>query len=74
MWLDMQGYELAALKSGESVLTQVRAILLEVSLEEIYEDNPLWPEVGEWLGQRGFEPVRAWMAGNFGDVLVVRPA
>ena len=44
MWLDMQGYELAALKAAGGLIDTTRAIVLEVLRVELYEGCPLWPE------------------------------
>ncbi len=54
LWLDMQGGELAALKSAPRVLKTVQAIHLEVATAELYENNPLYPEVRAWLEAQGF--------------------
>lgn len=54
LWLDLQGMELAALKTASRVLKDVRSILLEVSHAELYERCPLWPEVRAWLMDNGF--------------------
>lgn len=73
MWLDMQGYELAALKAGGSVLQTTRAIALEVSTAELYEGLPLWPEVRAWLEDNGFRVEREDLYHEAtGDALVVR--
>jgi FkbM family methyltransferase len=72
-WLDIQGAELAALKSAGPLLDTIHAIMLEVSLVELYENNPLWPEVREWLQMRGFQVViEDLYSGHAGDALVVR--
>lgn len=54
LWLDMQGGELAALQAAPRVLATVQAIHLEVSTTELYENNPLYPEVRSWLETQGF--------------------
>ncbi len=54
LWLDMQGYELAALKAGLSVLEDVQAIYMEVNTLETYAGAPLLPEAEAWLKGRGF--------------------
>jgi FkbM family methyltransferase len=73
MWLDMQGYELAALKAAGPVLETTRAIILEVSATELYAGVPLWPEVKAWLEAEGFliEQER-WYRQGFADVLAAR--
>jgi FkbM family methyltransferase len=75
MWLDLQGLELAALKSAGPLLNTTRAIVLEASKLDLYEGCPLWSDVRAWLIQVGFR-VRAvkWDAtGSHGDALAVRP-
>lgn len=73
LWLDMQGYELAALKHGEHILKTVKAIHIEVALVESYQGNPLYPEVRQWLEARGFRVEQEQMVWNdFGNVLFVR--
>ncbi|MDX1952576.1 MAG: FkbM family methyltransferase [Verrucomicrobiota bacterium] len=54
LWLDLQGYELFALKSGENVLKTVSLIYTEVFLKESYAGAPLYPEVKLWMESRGF--------------------
>src|SRR5947209_511625 len=56
MWLDMQGYELAALQAAGPILETVTALVIEMSVTEIYSGLPLWPEVRQWLSERGFKP------------------
>ena len=45
LWLDMQGGELAAIQAAPHLLVTVQAIHLEVTTAELYENNPLYPEV-----------------------------
>jgi FkbM family methyltransferase len=74
LWLDMQGYELAALESGERVLPAVRAIVCEVANVPYYEGMPLWPELRTWLERRGFVVAQLNMAWKeAGDAFFVRP-
>ena len=54
LWLDMQGAELAMLKAAPRSLASVRLIHLEVSLVELYANNPLYSEVRAWLEAQGF--------------------
>lgn len=77
LWLDMQGYELPALKAGTELLKTVSVILTEVEFVEAYEGQPLYMEVKTWLEEQGFVLV----GGNFtfpqnrqffGDGLFVR--
>lgn len=73
MWLDMQGYELTALKAAGPVLATTRAMILEISALELYDGSPLWPEVRGWLEGNGFRVrTESWhKSGVDGDALVV---
>jgi FkbM family methyltransferase len=53
--LDVQGYELEVLKGAARVLTQVEAVLLEVSLLAINAGCPTFAEVVAFLDRAGFE-------------------
>lgn len=68
LWLDLQGYELAALKAAPNVLETVQAIYAEVNLAETYAGVSLYPEMSQWLERRGFKVIRedlSWQdAGN----------
>lgn len=73
MWLDMQGYELAALKAAGPIIDTVQAIVIEMSVVELYEGCPLWPEVREWLEETGFRvEIEDLYHPATGDALVVR--
>jgi FkbM family methyltransferase len=52
--LDLQGYELEALKGLGGFLSEVRLIYLEVSFVEIYQAGPLFCDVSQYLGASGF--------------------
>ena len=52
--LDVQGYELEVLKGGENTLQFAEAVLLEVSLLDIYKDCPLVAEVIAFMANRDF--------------------
>ena len=54
LWLDMQGAELAMLKASPRLLATVRAVYLEVALVELYQGNPLYAEVRQWMEEQGF--------------------
>ncbi|MGI9556767.1 MAG: FkbM family methyltransferase [Solirubrobacterales bacterium] len=55
--LDIQGYELHALRGAESTLDSVRVVEAELSLVELYTGQPLLPDVFEHLRARGFDCV-----------------
>ncbi len=57
MWLDMQGHELAMLKSAINILSTVKIIYAEVEFVEAYKDQPLYWEVKDWLNAQGFEVI-----------------
>ncbi len=52
--LDVQGFELEALKGMARLLSAARYVYLEVSWFELYEGQPLAHEVIAWLAARGF--------------------
>ncbi|MBX2962027.1 MAG: FkbM family methyltransferase [Cyclobacteriaceae bacterium] len=73
LWLDMQGYELAALKAGTQLLKTTTAIYTEVFLKELYEGAPLYQEVRSWLEGHGFKVEKEEMDwDSVGNVLFVR--
>ena len=73
LWLDMQGAELAAMMAAPHVLRTVKAIHLEVSLKEVYEGGPLYPEVRRWLEAQGFRVEREALPWpDMGNVLFTR--
>ena len=73
LWLDMQGYELHALKSAGSVLPSVSAIYSEVSLKEMYYGAPLYAELKQWLDDQGFSVyIESLPWEDMGNVLFVR--
>jgi FkbM family methyltransferase len=73
LWLDMQGYELNALKAAPHILKTVRAMYTEVSLEARYEHNPLYPELREWLEKHGFNvELEHFHHQSWGSVLFIR--
>jgi FkbM family methyltransferase len=72
LWLDLQGYELEALKGAERLLLKVSAIHVEVSHRQLYEGGVLYPELKHWLQQRGFNPVVNATFRLGGNVLFAR--
>ena len=67
LWLDLQGYELAALKAATTVLETVQAIYTEVNLDETYAGVALYPEIRQWLEGHGFKVIREdlpWQDGG----------
>jgi FkbM family methyltransferase len=75
LWLDMQGYELAAMRAAPRIMATVRAVYIEVSLVEFYHGCPLYPEVRGWMEAQGFQVVRELIPWRHsGNVLFVRNA
>ncbi len=54
MKIDVQGYELEVLKGASETLKSVEAVLMEVSLMPLYENNPLITEVLNFMSERNF--------------------
>lgn len=52
--LDVQGFELEALRSGETVLDRFLWILAECSFVEFYDGQPLAHDIIRWLDRKGF--------------------
>jgi len=52
--LDLQGYELKALKGASYILTQTDHVISEVSWAELYEEQVLFPELDEFMQKAGF--------------------
>ena len=56
--IDTQGYERVVLEGGASCLSSVKALILEAWLSRDYgEDTPLFGELADWLGERGFRAI-----------------
>ena len=53
--LDVQGYELEALRGGESTLRRAEIVEMELSLIRLYENQPLWRDAIDYLHDAGFE-------------------
>jgi FkbM family methyltransferase len=78
LWFDLQGYELAAFKGASKLISKVSVIMTEVEFSELYEQQPLYPEVRSWLEEEGFTLVGGDFRfpkdpnQHFGDALFVR--
>ena len=55
--VDVQGFELEALRACESLLDAFEHLYVEVSFEELYAGQALAPEVAAFLGELGFREV-----------------
>jgi len=54
MKVDVQGFELDVLAGAETTLRRVDVLIVETSMVELYERQPLFHEVYEFLRARGF--------------------
>lgn len=52
--LDLQGYELEALKGAERSLPSTKLVLIEVEFVPLYENQPLFGDLDVFLRERGF--------------------
>lgn len=52
--LDIQGYELEALKGGENILRKTKFVIMEVSFLEYYKGQPLFEEVIIYMNNQNF--------------------
>ena len=52
--IDTQGYELEILKGAEQTLKYIEAIYAEVSLVELYKNQPLFDEIFKYIKKSGF--------------------
>lgn len=57
VWLDLQGHELAVLKSAGELIKTINLIYIEVNFIEAYHDQPSYAQVDTWLKSQGFEPI-----------------
>jgi FkbM family methyltransferase len=52
--LDLQGYELEALRGATATLARTRYVLVEIGLRPMYEDEPSFDDVYSFLTSAGF--------------------
>ena len=57
MKLDIQGYELEALKSGIDCMRACKFIILEVSFLAFYAGQPLFEEVVAFMASEGYKTI-----------------
>lgn len=53
--LDLQGYELEALKGSEQLLQTIKIITAEIEFVPLYEGQPLFSDIDLFLRQNGFK-------------------
>lgn len=63
--LDLQGYEVEALKGSQGVLADCRLIECELSLDQLYDGQPLLEDVMAYLSDEGYRPV--WLERGLTD-------
>jgi FkbM family methyltransferase len=64
--LDLQGYELEALKGAERFLQGVRYVYTEINVDELYVGCARLPDLHDFLEERGFTCRALNMAGDTG--------
>ena len=52
--IDTQGYELEVLKGAKKTLRLITALVVEVSLVKLYDKQPLWLDIVNFLKERNF--------------------
>ncbi|MBN1464395.1 FkbM family methyltransferase [candidate division KSB1 bacterium] len=52
--LDVQGYEIEVLKGSEELLKHTRYVYSEVCFNKLYEEQPLFDDIADFLRERGF--------------------
>jgi len=57
LWLDIQGAELDALLGLEEKIEDVKIITIEMCIEQLYFDIPLYDEINDFLTRNNFERV-----------------
>lgn len=76
LWLDLQGLELAVMKSSPRIFSTVQIVLTEVEFAQAYEGQPQYPEVRTWLESQGFTMIGKDFPDNpswfFGNALFIR--
>lgn len=72
MWLDMEGYELFALKYATDILKTVKAIFTEISYQPIRKGSCSYIDLKEFLESYGFKETWKSSYGPFGDALFMK--
>ena len=64
--LDVQGFELEALKGAGNLLSRVDAVLTEASFVPFYEGQALFDDLNAWLNDAGFRLVAGALSSQHG--------
>jgi FkbM family methyltransferase len=73
MNIDIQGFELEALRGARKTLQNIKWIMCEVNRAEVYENCAQVEEMDEFLGKYGFNRVETrWDGQTWGDALYVK--
>jgi len=71
--IDIQGFELEALRGARKTLQNVKWIMSEVNRAEVYENCAQVDEMDEFLSKYGFQRVETrWDGQTWGDALYVK--
>lgn len=71
--IDIQGFELEALRGARKTLRNVKWIMTEVNRAEVYENCAQVEEMDEFLAKFGFKRVETnWAGQTWGDALYVK--
>ena len=70
--IDIQGYEIFALRGMGDYLKHFKWLYLEINLGEVYEGNGDVNVVDQYVAQFGFKRVETKMVGVWGDALYIR--
>ena len=72
MVLDIEGYELKALKGMGKYLKKLDWALIEISITKNFEDGPLLPDIDNIMHDNGFVRRQTWTGHFSGDSLYQR--
>lgn len=65
--MDVQGAELKVLEGAKKIIKNIKAIWLEVSEIELYKNQPLRPDIEEFMKLNDFELIKTKIEGQIGD-------